>query len=325
MLAKENARTDAHRDRLGRLVDDGVLSFEQGEAVRAALTGAPARRDGPARWLVEVAGYVGGGLMLAGVTLFLAASWNELTQTARSALFAAFALVFVGAGMLAAGGPLRVRGLATGETSARRRIVGVLFGLAAVPAALAMGTGVDSYEGLSGGLVGLAVGAAGLVLLPTVAGMVVTAAMSLFVVLSFGGEVLDASPLGTGLLLFALGVAWTGVAVLHVVPSRQLGLAVGAGLALTGAQQLVVTDGAALWGYGLTFAVAVGCFLLYRWQRLVVLLVAGVLGMTLVVPEAVNDWTNGAMGGAVVLLVAGAVLVATSSLGLRIRRTAQAN
>jgi hypothetical protein len=258
MLAKESAQTDAHRDRLRGLVDDGVLSFEQGEAVRAALTGAPARRDGPARWLVEVAGYVGGGLMLAGVTLFLAASWNELTQTARSALFAAFALVFVGAAMLAAGGPLRVRRLATGEAPARRRIVGVLFGLAAVPAALAIGTGVDSYQGLSGGLVGLAVAAAGLVLLPTVAGMVVTAAMSLFAVLSFGGEVLHASPLGTGLLLFALGLAWTGVAMLRVVPSRQLGLAVGAGLALTGAQQLVVTDGAALWGYGLTFAVAVG-------------------------------------------------------------------
>jgi hypothetical protein len=171
-----------------------------------------------------------------------------------------------------------LRRLATGETSARRRIVGVLFGLSAVPAALAMGTAVDSYQGLSGGLLGLAVAAAGLVLLPTVAGMVVTAAMSLFAVLSFGGEVLHASPLGTGLLLFALGLAWTGVAMLLVVPSRQLGLAVGAGLALTGAQQLVVTNGAALWGYGLTFAVAVGCFLLYRWQRLVVLLVAGVLG-----------------------------------------------
>jgi hypothetical protein len=323
--ASESAQTDAHRDKLRRLVDDGVLSSDQGEAVLAALAGAPARRDGPARWLVEVAGYVGGGLMLAGVTLFLAASWNELTQTARSALFAAFALVFVGAGMLAAGGPLRVRRLVTDEASARRRIVGVLFGLAAVPAALAVGTGVDSYQGLSGGLVGLAVAAAGLVLLPTVAGMVVTAAMSLFAVLPFGGEVLHASPLGTGLLLFALGLAWTGVAMLRVVPSRQLGLAVGAGLALTGAQQLVGTDGAALWGYGLTFAVAVGCFLLYRWQRLVVLLVAGVVGMTLVVPEAVNDWTNGAMGGAEVLLVAGAVLVATSALGLRIRHTGQAS
>ena len=58
----------------------------------------------------------------------------------------------------------------------------------------------------------------------------------------------------------------------------------------------------------------------YRWLRSIVLLVAGVLGVTLAVPEAVLDWTNGALGASLILLVAGAVLVAASAVGLRLRR-----
>jgi hypothetical protein len=74
----------------------------------------------------------------------------------------------------------------------------------------------------------------------------------------------------------------------------------------------------------LTLAVAVACFLLYRWRRSVVLLVAGVAGVTLAVPEAVADMANGALSGAAVLLIAGAVLVAASAVGLRLRRADEA-
>jgi hypothetical protein len=71
--------------------------------------------------------------------------------------------------------------------------------------------------------------------------------------------------------------------------------------------------------YGLTGAAALACFLLYRWQRHLVLLVAGVVGATVVVPEAVADLTNGALGGSLILLVAGVVLVVFSAVGLRLR------
>jgi acyl carrier protein len=37
-------------------------------------------------------------------------------------------------------------------------------------------------------------------------------------------------------------------------------------------------------------------------------------------PEAVIDWTNGAVGGSLVLLIAGAVLVTASAVGLRLRQ-----
>ena len=50
------------------------------------------------------------------------------------------------------------------------------------------------------------------------------------------------------------------------------------------------------------------------------LLVAGVVAATLVVPEIVADVSGGAVEGAMILLVGGAALVAASAIGLRLRR-----
>ncbi|MDX8141446.1 hypothetical protein OG205_09810 [Lentzea sp. NBC_00516] len=52
-----------------------------------------------------------------------------------------------------------------------------------------------------------------------------------------------------------------------------------------------------------------------------ILLVAGVVATTADVPEVVWDLTDGAVGGGVLLLVAGAVLLATSLGSTWLRRT----
>jgi hypothetical protein len=304
---------------LDRLVDEGVLSRAQADAVRAALTTTRGSARTLTGWFVEIAGYLGGGLMLGGVALFLAASWDTLSRAARSGLLAGFAVLFVAAAVAVSGGPRAARRLRTGRTTARRRIVGVLLALASVPAAAATGVALHHHAALVAGTVGFVVAAAGLAWLSTPAGVVAAAGMSAFAVASFGGEA-DVGPLGMGLLLLGLGVAWAAAALLvPVVAPAWLGLAIGAGLALVGAQQPLAQDRTAPWAYGMTGAVALVCFLLYRWQRYLVLLVAGVVGATVVVPEAVADVTNGALGGSLILLVAGVVLVAFSALGLRLR------
>jgi hypothetical protein len=307
------------REALDPLVAEGVLSRAQANAVLAALeaAGGPART--PTRWLVEIAGYLGGGLLLGGVALFLAASWETLSRAARSGLLAGFVVLFVVAAVVVAGGPRAVRRLGTGRATARRRIVGVLLALASVPAAAATGVALDHYAAPTAATVGFVVAVAGLAWLSTPAGVVAAAGMSAFAVVTFGGQA-DIRPLGVGLLLLGLGVAWAAAALLvPAVAPAWLGLAIGAGLALVGAQVPLAQRGAVPWAYGLTGAVALACFLLYRWQRHPVLLVAGVVGATVVVPEAVADVTNGTLGGSLILLVAGVVLIVFSAIGLRLR------
>jgi hypothetical protein len=78
-----------------------------------------------------------------------------------------------------------------------------------------------------------------------------------------------------------------------------------------------------VWAYALSAAVALVAFAAYLRSRTTVLLVAGVVATTVVVPEAVWDWTDGAVSGGGLLLVAGAALVANSGLGVRLCTSAR--
>ena len=62
---------------------------------------------------------------------------------------------------------------------------------------------------------------------------------------------------------------------------------------------------------------AVG-FAVYIVRRAWPYLLAGVAGLTLAVPEALLDWTEGSLGTAGVRLVAGVTLLGASWLGLRL-------
>ncbi|NUT50380.1 MAG: hypothetical protein HOV94_24200 [Saccharothrix sp.] len=100
------------------------------------------------------------------------------------------------------------------------------------------------------------------------------------------------------------------LSLVDVLRPKQLALAVGAATAFFGAQQPLGGDA----------ALAVVCFATYFGERSTVLLVVGVVATTVVVPEIVWDLTDGAVGGGVVLLLAGAVLLATSPGSTWLRR-----
>ena len=105
-----------------------------------------------------------------------------------------------------------------------------------------------------------------------------------------------------------------------VLGQPQLGLGLGAAITLFGAQMPLWHDGAAPWAYLLTVVFAFACLAAYRFMRTPVLLVAGVAGVTVAVPEAIWDITNGTVGAAAILLVAGVVLLAASGTGFRLHR-----
>jgi hypothetical protein len=318
-MATTYVRPDRTESALRDLVDRGVITTEQAQAVRTAITGGPLPAP-RGRWWAEVSGYVGGGLLLGGASLLLGAVWDGLTDPIRAALLAALAAAVAAAGLLIGGGPAGVRRLARAATGARRRVVAVLFAVAAGAATGAGAVFADDRPGTAAGVAGLAVALAGYAALPSVPGLLAVAGTSLLLFTSAAMDLGATSPFAVGLVYLALGAAWTTLAATGIITPRPVGLGVGATLVLIGAQQPLGQPGAQGWTYAMTFVAAVAFFVLYRWLRDVVLLIAGVLGMAVAAPEAVWDWTDGAAGGALVLLVAGAALVAAAAAGLGLWR-----
>lgn len=300
--------TEQQEAALQRLVAGGELTGAQADAVRREFAGAaePGRA-----WVIEVIGYLGGGLMIAGAALLLANRWEELGTRVQSGLLAGIAVVFVLAAMLIAEGRPRQ------ASGARRRAAAVLLSLTAIPAGFAAGIAAPEPDQATWGfLTALVVSLACLAVLAHGLGIVVAGVATGSAVSTTMYEVFDANELTTGLVMLAAGALWTAVALYL---KRPLALAIGFILAVSGAQYPVVSDDR-VWAYSLTFAIAVACLALYGWQRSPIMLAGGVIAVTLAVPEAIYDFTDGALGGAAIVLIAGLVLVAASIVAARIHR-----
>lgn len=300
---------------LRELTTRGVLSHDQEAAVREALDEADAPKRSANR-LVELLGYVGGGLLLGGATLLFATSWEDLSRVAKVVLLGAATVTLVVAGLVTAGGPSKVQAL----EHQRRRVVSTLFALAAGTTALTAGVSVDNHEFLVGSAAGLVVAVAAHAIVPTAITLLAVAATSVSTTGAWVVELVSDRPLIMGLALFALGVIGACLALAGVLRPVPLALAAGAAVALFGAQHPLAGSGTAVVAYALTGALAIAGFAAYLRAHQIVLLVTGVVATTIVVPEAVWDWTDGAVGGGALLLVAGAVLLVASGVGLRLRR-----
>jgi hypothetical protein len=310
------------------LVERGILSPDQADsvvyAVNAALTREADEPDRRSRF-AEVAGYVGGAVTAAATLLLLRQAWADLSRPSRTILLLGMLVVIATAGIIVGGGtPRRLWALGREEHSARRRLVGTLFVLAAGAAAGAGGTATEQHSPLQASLAGLAVAVAGYLLVPTLVGQLACWAGALGLSLSLIDEVADGTQMVvSGLAVIALGIVWAALARLDVLVEPYAGLGIGAATALLGAQ-LILTDGEyRMLSYALTAAVAAACFVGFVKVRNWLVLATGVVAVVLVVPEALNDWTDGSMGSASALLLTGVLLLAGSALGLRLRRGAQ--
>lgn len=306
---------------LSGLVERGVISAGQAEEVRAALQAADSG-PGRVRW-TEIVGYIGGGLVLAGAVALVASSWYDLSDDARVALLAVLAAASVGGAMFMVGGPQRMRGRRSRVPDVRRRIGGVLLALSSVLAAFAVGVALDGDPLYAPPLVGLVVAAAGYAALPSAVGQVAVWGMSIGVVATALEDVsyeYETESLVIGGALLALGLLWAVLSALGAAAERRLGLGLGAALALAAGQFLHSWTPHEPLGYCATLAVAALCIAYYVLDRTAVLLVLGIIGVTVGVPEFVWDVTDGAIGAATVLLLAGGILLAASWVGLLVHR-----
>ncbi|WP_126688300.1 hypothetical protein [Nocardioides ferulae] len=322
------------------LVDSGLLAPNQrqlaADVIDRELGGSrsslPAA-GGLRRTLAEVAGFAGAGLLIAAVFVFVAQQWPELSVATRAALLAATSLLLCGAGLgvgITGGG---IRRLRTDASTLRRHLAGLLLtgsAGAAAGAVLVLSIHLVERDGPleeRGYLIGMSASAtlllgslAGYLIAPTAFGQL-AAAWSVFLLSGFVLEGLGWHEIaGTqGVVLLVVGAAWLVITERGWWRERQIGQAVGCVLTLIGAQ--LTMELAAWLGYSLTFAVAVAAFAAYARGHAAAYLVLGVVGTTLVAPEALLDWTDGSIGAAGVLLVAGASLLGASLVALGVHRS----
>ncbi len=303
------------------LVRRGVLDETQLGAVVTALA-EPEPRPTPARLLAEIAAYAGAGLLLSGVVLVLAESWDDMAKLGRFVLFVLVAVGLTVAGVATAGGwsalfrPGWRRPAATGHT-ARTRLAAVFFALAVVSIAAAAGSILDDGNDTTdltwvyAAVAGLVAAVVGYAALPSLLGLLLCAGFSAAAVSGLLDEVLGVDDLmGPGLLV--LGFGWLGATRSGAVLERWAGYVAGVVLAVAGAQTVDMSD--RMWpAYVLTAVVAVVCFALYATDRSWVLSLGGAAALTLAAVEAVVDWTGESAGASGAILVVGAVVLGIGS------------
>jgi hypothetical protein len=317
---------------VSRLVADGLVEpGRAGEArasVSAVLSGRAGTQTSLRGRLAEVSGYVGGALVVAAAVVFLSQEWASMSATARVATLAVIGVVLLGAAVVAlrTGRAVGSDAAGSGDRAVRRRLASALTCGAAAALGFAVAVAVDArtedfsdVPWLAGTVAAVVVAAGGYLLAHSALGQLALAAGALLVIQA-GIEFTQArSELAYGLLVLALGLVWLALAELGIWRESYVGLATGCALVLLGAQ--LMAFGETAWaGYLATGAVAAAAVVMYVRRRALPYLVTAVAGVTLVVPEALLDWTDGSLGPVGVLLVSGVTLLAAGLLGLRLRQ-----
>jgi hypothetical protein len=322
------AEAEHHRagEVVSRLVGNGLVDAARADEAHAVVSSAlsvPSAAEAPLRRrLAEVAGYVGGALVVAAAVIFLTEQWATLSATGRVSTLAAIGLLLFGAAVVV----LRTGGAGSGDGGVRRRLASALTCGSAASLGFGAGVLVDTRTGdfsnvpwLVGSLVALVVAVGGYLLAHSALGQLAMAAAAVAAVSTLIA-VTEQAELPYAFGLAALGLVWLVLAERHVVRERLVGLATGCALVLYGAQFPVIDSTAPWVGYLMTAAAAVVGVWLYVRSRALPYLVTAVAAITLVVPEALLDWTDGSLGTAGMLLATGVTLLVASLLGLRLRQ-----
>ncbi len=312
------------------LVEAELLAPSARDRALEVLTGpqpGPPARGLPK--LVEVVAYLGGALVLAAGALFLFQEWDNLGFGTRVVLLAVVAVVLGVAGVMTA----RARGDVGPDqrSDVRRRLAGSMLTGAAVAVAFLAGYVLDEalnptfdqvyWPAIGGAAVGTVIAAGGYRLASSAVGVVGLMAGILTALGTFVGGLNTSGSSGDayGLAFFAAGALWLAATEARLFREVTIARALGVGVALFGAQMPVV-DGTHAWlGYALTLAVAVVGIAVYLPKAAWPYLAGAVIAVTLVVPEAVADWTEGSLGATGGVLVAGITLLGASFAGYRLR------
>ncbi len=319
-----------------RLVDPGARqdSIAVVGGVLGASGDAPAEAE-PARrlpQLVEVVAYLGGALVLAAGGLFVLQEWDDLGFGAQVTLLAVVAVVLAVAGGVSSRVPAGAPPLREEVNDSRRRLSGTLLSGAALTVAVLVGWVIDEmtsydYPGIYwpvvlGAGAGVLLAAVSYRVSPTAVGVVAMMAGLVTVAVNLVTGVTDYEGGAIGGAMFLVGAGWLGLTEMGWFRETTVARTLGVATALVGAQ-VAVTDGTHAWiGYVLTVLVAVVGIAVYLRNVAWPYLAGAVIAVTLVVPEAITDWTDGSIGAIGGVLIAGVTLLVASFAGYRVRAEA---
>jgi hypothetical protein len=329
LIAARLVDPDVRRDSIG--VVAGVLG-SPGRSSESSSQAVAAQDARTLPQLVEVVAYLGGALVLSAGGLFLFEQWDGLGFGAQVVLLAVVAVVLGVAGGVASRVAASGAALRTEQHKSRRRLAGTLLIGAALVVAFLVGRVVEEmmdsefsevyWPAALGAGAGVLVAGIGYRIAPTAVGVVglmggvVTVVMNLVAGIDrYEGDVVGGA-------LFLVGVVWLGLSEARWFCEVTLARVLGVGTTLVGAQVPII-EGAHPWhGYLLTVLVAVVGIGIYLDNVSWPYLAAAVLAVTLVVPEAVSDWTDGSLGPIGGVLVTGVALLLASFAGYRLRAEA---
>lgn len=315
-------------DRLvSALIADGLLTPDQeqrAQRVAAAALQETMPDDGLPR-VAEVVAYLGGALVLAAGALFVGLNWGELGPVGQVIFLGIVTLVLAVAGLVV---------VRAGEQPLRRtrhRLAALLLVGSAVAAGFTVGRWADQiadgssdvyWPGVAGAVT------AGLLVvvlqrvLPSAFGLVALMVATLLALvfalasLDLGGELFAVA-------FWLVGVLWLTLVEAGTRTDHGVARPLGVTAALVGGQVGVVTPHSWI-GYVLTALVALLGLSVYLIRPGWAYLAGAVIAVTLVVPEAVTDWTDGSLGVVGGVLLAGITLLIAALGGSQLRRRRQA-
>ena len=349
MVTDHTVHRDVEADRLDialqRLVADARLTNAEADTVRAefaAVKTTPERRPWTAV-LPEVGAYVGAAFVMAAALVLAIPRWDDFSHSGQVAILGISALVFIGAALaVALSTPGGWSAHARAGLGARRRLVSVLLviGIAAAVGAVVVitdpGPAVPTTAAILA-VAGFAFCRTPLLHLAALGSLAVTSSAWLDWAIPTvlgdpwvpgGQEVISGPEVAIGLSFVVIAAVWAFLAIKGVLDERHLGLVSAGALFFIGAEILATataTDRA--WangaGYILLGLLAVAGLVGYVRTRYVGVLAVGVIALATVVPQAVIDYTNGALGAAGALLLIGLSIVGASLVGVRLRSTSR--
>ena len=296
-------------DPLDEWVGAGLLAPDQADRIRAheqarhdrrpTVVPAPAGLTGTSL-VVEVLGYLGGVIMLAGAGILVGLFWGDIPVALRLVLGAATAVALVAAGFAV---PDRL-----GEAAGRlRSVLWVLAVAAAAAFATVFSNDVlDRYDEDAliiifppTALVAAALWWMRRTWLQQFALLIPLVLSAIGVGMQIAGP--DTAP---GISVWIVAVAWTAVAWTGRLQPRATGVAFGGLAAIFGTMTMASEFGIVL---GLATAVAILVLALY--ERSLPLLAVAALGLLQAAPRAAIEWFPGRLSASLTLMVVGGLLV----------------